>query len=120
MSSYGSLRVGPLLVSSLRNGVGNELLAVFRDDMLSVKRVPADEYYDSENEAVQSESDDADFEPSDTEYVEVVEFRAPGSHIAARLDIMGITPSVVYEYLENQLSDQSRHSEEFWPDSTTI
>lgn len=95
MSSYGYLQVGSLIVSHLRNGVGHELLAVFRDDMLEIKRVPARDYYGMQNEYVESEFDEA-------EYVDVVQFRAPGQHIAARLDAMGITPAVVSNYLESQ------------------
>jgi len=92
--------VGSLVVSSLRNGVDNELLAVFRDDMLNVRYVHAREYYSAERGYEEHEFDD-------NEVFDIIEFRAPGQHIAARLDVMGITPAVVIEYLENQFHDRN-------------
>jgi hypothetical protein len=98
MSSYGDLWVGPVLVSSLRNGVGNELMAVFRDDMMHREWIAGEQYYGEIDEEAEG------FEPA--EFVEVVKFRAPGEWIAARLDLMGLTPSMVYGTLESQLSDR--------------
>jgi hypothetical protein len=45
VSSYGYLRVGSVEISSHRNGVDNELFALFRDDMLDIKPAMASEYY---------------------------------------------------------------------------
>jgi hypothetical protein len=76
VGSYGILRADAFVVSRCRDGVSPELLAVFRDDMLRTRRVPARQYYDDEDEG------DA--------YVDVVEFFAPGQQIADRLDVIGI------------------------------
>lgn len=100
MSSYGSLRVGSLVVSKLRNGVGNELLAVFRDDMLTVSRVSAAQYFSIENGYAETESED-------DEPVRVVEFRAPGCAVADRLDVIGVDPVRVLAYLDEQLEESS-------------
>jgi hypothetical protein len=40
MSSYGELWVGSALVGGLQDGVGNELLAMFRDDMMNRDFLP--------------------------------------------------------------------------------
>ena len=37
VSSYGYLRVGSLIVSHLQNDVGDELMTLFRDDMLGIR-----------------------------------------------------------------------------------
>lgn len=79
MSSEGRLWVGPVLVNDLLNGVGDELMAVFRDDMMESAIIP-----------------------KGAEYIESVKFRAPGPHVAARLDLMGLTPELVYEQLNRQ------------------
>ena len=76
MSIEGSLWVGPVLVNRLLNGVGDELIAVFRDDMMESAVIP-----------------------KHAEYVESIKFRASGPHVAARLDLMGLTPELVYEHL---------------------
>lgn len=96
MSSYGQLRVGDVLVSSLRNGVSQELLAVFRDEMLHRRLVTADEYYGS----AQSEEDMSE----GPEHIELTEFRAPGREITQRLDVLGISESAVSEWLDEVLS----------------
>jgi hypothetical protein len=45
-------------------------------------------------------------EHDETEYIDVVQFHAPGQHIAARLDIMGITPALVSTYQERGFQDR--------------
>jgi hypothetical protein len=70
MSRHGDLRVGAVAVGRLNDGFSNELLAIFRDDMLHISRVSASVYYRSEY---------LDYVAEDNgENVEVVEFRAPG------------------------------------------
>lgn len=100
MSSYGSLRVGPVVITQPRNRVWNELMAVFRDDMLQVEHVPARDYYVPENGYVAS-SDHGD------SLIEVIKFRAAGRTIADRLDIMGVDTTATLAHLDRQFSDHS-------------
>jgi len=86
MSTEGRLWVGPILVNSLLHGVGDELLSVFRDDMMESVIIP-----------------------EDAGYFKGVKFRAPGRHIAARLDLMGLTAELVYEHLETQFGNIKAH-----------
>jgi hypothetical protein len=108
VSSYGSLRVGDVVVSRLRNGVENELLAIFRDDMLSSRRVPVREYYGLQG---YDESDGVE----DDYLMDVLEFRAPGQAIADRLDIFGIDANTILADLDQQFSDRSgiTHDQDF-------
>jgi hypothetical protein len=69
-------------------GVDDELLAVFRDDMLHVERVPTAEY---------------EYISSDGPYVETAVFQAPGRVIADRLDLMGIDAARVLADLDRTL-----------------
>lgn len=104
---------GTILVSSPTETIANELLAVFRDDMLQIKDVTEDEFFRPALESHYGEIEYEDDESEDDEYederFEMFEFRAPGQHIAARLDVMGITPQVVYAYLERQLRIEEYH-----------
>jgi hypothetical protein len=86
VSIYGSLRVGPVIVSQPRNSVSPGLLAVFHPDMLGKRLVPWDDTYDDW----------------------VVEFRAAGTQVARRLDLMGINRDVVLSLLNSQLSEEIR------------
>lgn len=97
MSSYGSLLVGEVIVSSLRNGVGDDLLAVFRDDMLKVRRVSEYQYYVIERKCEEPDADEG-------EQVEVLEFRASGRAIADRLDMMGVNVDAIQGFLDQQFS----------------
>lgn len=98
MSSYGKLQVGWFELGNLRNGVENELLAAFRDDMLVRRKVRLREYYPKEN----VDSDESEDE------IEVYEFCAEGSVIADRLDALGVTADTVTEQLEYFLHGDGR------------
>jgi hypothetical protein len=100
MSSYGILRVGSIVVSQFRDGVGNELMAVFRDDMLCVSRCSIREY---EIGRYGSSDVDTDYE----EQIEVTEFRAPGQVIADRLDTIGIDAATALAYLDEGNNHES-------------
>lgn len=99
MSSYGVLKVGPIVASRLRDGVGNELLAVFRDEMIEAREMSDRDY---EIHSYGSSSLQESYEQ-----VEVTEFRAPGKAIADRLDIIGVDPATALYFLDHQLHDQS-------------
>jgi hypothetical protein len=89
MSSYGLLFVGSVVVGQPRNTPPDELMSVFRDDMLHTRLVPGSEYYESENR------------PSD-EHINIVEFRAPGRHIQQRLDLLGVDSKLVLGMLDTK------------------
>jgi hypothetical protein len=97
VSSYGYLRVGSLIVSHLRNGVSNELMALFRDDMLDIRHARASEYYTTENGYDEDGLDD-DYE------MDIVVYRAAASTIADRLDLMGVTRSAALAFLDEELN----------------
>lgn len=108
MSSYGTLRVGSLVVCRPRNGVDVELLAVFRDDMLAVTPITARQYYTPERGyEVDEETEIVDHD------IELVEYRAPGHIIAARLDLMGVDEKRVLEYLQQKIEDNAAAAEHF-------
>lgn len=108
MSSYGFLRVGSLIVSELRNGVENELMAVFRDDMLHITRCTASQYYTLEK------GYDEDYRDDDYE-MDVTEFRAPSEVIASRLDIMGIDEAGTLAYLNEKIRINKFSEDELMP-----
>jgi len=82
VSSYGYLRVGSLIVSHLRNDVDDELMTLFRDDMLVVRHARASEYYTADNGYDEASRDD-DYE------MDIVMYRSAASNMADRLDLMG-------------------------------
>jgi hypothetical protein len=98
MSSLGSLRVGDMIVSRLRDGIQNELLAVFRDDMFNVRRALAFEHYKGDYEELGL---------GPRELVDVFEFRVTGQVMAARLDIIGIDADAVFGILTDQLANRN-------------
>lgn len=98
VSSYAYLRVGSLIVSHLRNGVSDELMTLFRDDMLDIRHARASEYYSADNGYEESSLDD-DHE------IDVVVYRAAASIIADRLDLMGVTSSAALAFLDEELND---------------
>jgi hypothetical protein len=101
VSSYGTLRVGSLVVGRPRNRVDVELLTVFRDDMLVVTPITAGEYYtEARGYVVDNEADVVDRE------MELVEYRAPSHIIAARLDLLGINEESVLDYLQQKIADE--------------
>jgi hypothetical protein len=106
MSSYGYLRVGDVLVSDLRNGVGDDLLAAFRGDMFQTRRVSEYQYYVVENNYEYSDEDK-------DQQIDVLEFRAPARVIADRLDMVGVTGEVVLDFLNQQFADLDTDAERF-------
>jgi hypothetical protein len=95
VGSYGTLSVGTLVVSRLRDGIDHELLAAFRDDMLVKHQVSSNEYYNEE--------------AAEPDLVDVYEFRAEGRVIVQRLDALGITADTVAEGLEYFLHGDGRY-----------
>jgi hypothetical protein len=98
VSSYGLLTVGGFLVSELREGIDNELLVAFRDDMLTVEQVTVGEW-----DPVGRWTAEAAIE-----LVHVYRYRASGMAIAQRLDALGVTPESVAHYLEYFLHGEGR------------
>jgi len=98
VSSYGYLRVGSLIVSHLRNDVDDELMTLFRDDMLVVRHARASEYYTADNGYDEASRDD-DYE------MDIVMYRSAASNMADRLDLMGVTTSAALAYLDEELND---------------
>lgn len=95
VGNYGTLSVGTLVVNRLRDGIDQELLAAFRDEMLVKHQVPWNEYYNEDG--------------GEAELVDVYQFRADGRVIAQRLDALGITADTVAEILEYFLRGDGRH-----------
>jgi hypothetical protein len=94
MSSYAALRAGPVRVR-LFDRPGDELLAVFRDDMRAGERIRMRQFfrrYDLREPPGTGEED-----------TEVTEFRAPGPVVAARLDLLGVDEHTVRAALAAQL-----------------
>jgi hypothetical protein len=105
LGSYATFRIGDYEIGQIRNVVDDEVLAAFSDDMLVTETVRASEYYDwweLENPAGDSSSDD-DYE------VSVLKLTAPGSVVAARLDLLGITESEVLALLEREFADTASY-----------
>lgn len=97
MSSQAELRVGRVEVFSFRNGIPDDFLSIFRDDMMQIVKVSGEDYYGDISEDVQE-----GFEPA--EFVDLVKFVAPGPVMAERLDLMGFTSSFVRDLLDRELS----------------
>jgi len=98
MSGFVYLYVGPHEVYELFDSIENELLAVFRDDMLvksigSVKERYGNEYQISADRP---------------EILEEFEFRAPGYAIAQRLDCMGADGAAALACLDKQVGKNAR------------
>lgn len=89
ITSYGGLFVGPLEISRLRDGISNELLAVFQDEMMFSEDVPASEY--------------ADLDP-DEDFVTRWAFRAAGGQILERLTALGVTRQATHFYLADSIA----------------
>ena len=99
VSSYGTLRVGSVVVSRPRDSVDVELLTIFRDDMLAVTPITAREYYTAaRGYVVDNEANITDRD------MELIEYRAPGRIIAARLDLIGISEPAVLDYLQQRMA----------------
>ena len=106
MSDYAVLRFGDFELGKIRNGVDVELLAVFNDDMLVHHTMKASAYYDwwEQDYPSPEESAQNDFD------VHVVQLTAPGSTVAARLDLLGITEQEVLALLRKQFKDTEEHA----------
>ena len=89
MSGYGLLHVGDVSIR-MTEGVGTDLLAVFRDDMLCRRSITERDY-----ELYNSDSD---------ELVEVWEYRAPGQRIADRLEALFIHSGPTLEILQDEIT----------------
>ena len=89
MDHTGYLLVGTFPVDSAEADE-DELLAIFRDDMLQVRPVPAEQY-----ESYMSVTGPE---------IESAVFRAPGPVIADRLDAMGIDAARVQADLDRTLN----------------
>jgi hypothetical protein len=92
VTTIGYLTVGNVLVSEPEKGVSPLLLAVFRDDMLDRRLVPAADYYD----------DYVQVQPG--QEVEILEFHAPGQVIADRLDAMGLNRATTLDSLDKLIA----------------
>ena len=97
VSSYGYLRAGSLVIAHLRNAVDEQLMLLFRDDMLDVRRVLASQYY-TPAKGYESFSQSNDYE------MDQVEYRAPGRTIAERLDLMGVTAEAALTFLDKNFN----------------
>jgi len=111
MSSYATFRLGDFEFGQIRNEVDAEVLAVFTDDMFVKHTTRASEYYSwwRDDYPTEKESREADHP------VTVIRLVAPGSVIAARLDLMGITLTEVTALLEESISQRV----EWYGDSAT-
>lgn len=109
MSSDGLLTVGDVVVSDLRDGVPNELLAVFRDEWLVRRETTVGEW-----DPGHRWTDEDEAEP-----VLVYEYRAAGAAVAQRLDALGNTPEAVLAALEYDLHGGGRVRKAFTDDQVT-
>jgi hypothetical protein len=98
VSSYAELRAGPVAVHRFSDRPGDELLAVFRDDMRAIRRVRANVFVPPYH---------LPRDPSiGEEEIEVTEFRAPGQVAVARLTLLGVDEETVRAALAEQLTQQ--------------
>jgi hypothetical protein len=72
--------------------IGNELLAIFHEDMTYIRRVPAREYWPGRWPGL----DQRDDEP----LVPVKEFRAPGGVLSERLELMGFNEGLAFARMD--------------------
>jgi hypothetical protein len=77
----GFLQVGSIVVAELKDGIRRELLSAFSEDMFERVTEPWDEVYDNV----------------------IARFRAPGRHIAERLDLIGISRAAVLRLLDRSI-----------------
>lgn len=110
MSSYATFRIGDVEFGQLRNEVDAEVLAVFTDDMLVRHTAMASEYYPWWRDDFPTEEDSRDADQQLT----VVRLVAPGSVIATRLDLMGITAAEVRSLLEHAIRDHATWYDDPW------
>ena len=97
MSSYAVLRVGPVEVLRFTGTPGDELLAVFRDDMQTVMRLTGREFLVRYRITHSSRI-------RDDQELDVAEFCASWQAVAARLDLLGVAEADVRECLKARLS----------------
>lgn len=109
MSSEGLLTVGDVVVSDLRDGIPNELLAVFRDEWLARRDTTVGEW----------DPDHRWTDEDNGEPVTVFEYRAAGDAVAQRLDALGNTREAVLAALEYELHGEGRFPRAFVEDPAT-
>ena len=83
---YSLLQVGSVLIG-MDGDLTNELMAVFRDDMLTIETMSRREYFELEGysfDEIPPENLDGD--------IEIVRFGSPGRIISDRLDVIGVDP----------------------------
>jgi hypothetical protein len=95
VSNYTVLRAGPVAVDLFVSCPGDELLAVFRDDMRTCERIRPRQFF--------LKYDLGEPRGIGEEEIEVTEFRAPGPVAAARLDLLGINEKSVRTALTKHL-----------------
>jgi len=105
VSSYGFLRVGTLKIASYRNTADDELLALFRDDMLQVGSTMASDYYTEQN-GFSSAHINAQGPLSDDDEIITYTYRCPGSTMTDRLDLMGATADASLSFLDERLAER--------------
>src|SRR6266536_3139309 len=106
MDEKVSLTVGSF-VMELKDGAGDELLAVFLGPMLQHREARAGDY----RPRTESNIDGLTViypDDYDDQTVEVVEFRAPGEVIADRLDLMGFDPASTLTCLDDLFKESLR------------
>ena len=98
MSGFVYLYVGPHEVYELFDNIENELLAVFRDDML-VKTIGS---------VYERYGDNYETSAGRPEMLEIFEFRASGHAIAQRLDCTGVDGATALARLDEQVGKNAR------------
>jgi hypothetical protein len=98
---YSLLQVGSVLIG-MDGDLTNELMAVFRDDMLTIETMSRREYFELEGysfDEIPPENLDGD--------MEIVRFGSPGRIISDRLDVIGVDPISALTQLDGYLSSRS-------------
>jgi hypothetical protein len=85
--------------------VSNELLALFRDDMLNIGSVPANEYYLKPDFPPDTEVD-LSYRDKDAEVIIAV-YSCPGSVAADRLDLLGATIESSFKFFDDRLAERA-------------
>lgn len=98
---YGGLVVGDYQLDRLRDGVSNELLAIFRPDMFRTRSVASVEYW---GEDVYDDSNNI---------TTVRELACPGAEMIDRLDVAGCTLVRSLDFLQTAINDSRSLYERF-------
>ena len=94
------LRAGPVTVRWFAGLPGDELLAVFRDDMQSTMRIPAQQFL-PRRDFLRELQEAPGLESRE---IMVTEFRTSGRSLAARLDLLGFDMHSAHVALNGQLA----------------